>query len=61
MDRLARDVGHAVGALPGFALQPQRLLMDVLGARADYPGYTLANTLAKIEAQELLAESAEFF
>ena len=38
-----------------------RLLMEVLEARADYPGYTLANTLAKIEAQELLAESAEFF
>ena len=38
-----------------------RLLTEVLQARAEYPGYTLANTLAKIEAQQLLAESADFF
>jgi hypothetical protein len=38
-----------------------RLLTHVLEARADYDGYTLINTLAKIEAKRLLAESAEFF
>jgi hypothetical protein len=38
-----------------------RLLNDVLAARADYDGFTLINSLAKIEAHRLLAESAEFF
>jgi hypothetical protein len=38
-----------------------RLLNAVQAARADYDGFTLINTLAKIEAQRLLAESAEFF
>ena len=37
------------------------LLTSVLAADAEYPGYTLANTLAKVEAQQLLAESNEFF
>lgn len=38
-----------------------RLLLEVQAARADYEGYTLINTLAKIEGDRLLAESAEFF
>ena len=38
-----------------------RLLLEVQAARADYAGYTLINTLAKIEGDRLLAESAEFF
>jgi hypothetical protein len=38
-----------------------RLLAEVQTARANYDGFTLINTLAKIEAQRLLAESAEFF
>lgn len=38
-----------------------RLLTEVLQARANYAGYTLLNTLAKIEAEQLLAESAGFF
>jgi len=38
-----------------------RLLTEVQTARADYPGYTLINTLAKIEADQLLAESPDFF
>jgi hypothetical protein len=38
-----------------------RLLKEVQTAKADYPGYTLINTLAKIEADKLLAESDEFF
>lgn len=38
-----------------------QLLLEVKAARADYPGYTLINTLAKIEADQLLAESADFF
>lgn len=38
-----------------------RLLLEVQSARGDYAGYTLINTLAKIEADRLLAESAEFF
>ncbi|MGD8841269.1 MAG: TRAP transporter TatT component family protein [Gammaproteobacteria bacterium] len=38
-----------------------RLLNEVLEAQAEYPGYTLVNTLARIEAQKLLAESDEFF
>ncbi|HKJ50995.1 MAG TPA: TRAP transporter TatT component family protein [Gammaproteobacteria bacterium] len=38
-----------------------RLLNEVLEAQAEYPGYTLVNTLARIEAKKLLAESGEFF
>ena len=38
-----------------------RLLRGVLDARVDYPGLTLVNTLARTEAEQLLAESAEFF
>lgn len=38
-----------------------QLLTEVQAAKADYPGYTLINTLAKIEADQLLAESPEFF
>lgn len=38
-----------------------QLLTEVQSARADYTGYTLINTLAKIQAEQLLAESAEFF
>jgi uncharacterized protein YceK len=37
------------------------LLTTVLAANAEYPGYTLVNSLAKLEADRLLAESAEFF
>ena len=37
------------------------LLTSVEAAPADYPGYTLINTLAKLEAEELLAESEDFF
>jgi len=37
------------------------LLTSVLAADAEYPGYTLVNTLAKVEAEQLLAESNEFF
>ena len=37
------------------------LLLEVQAARADYPGYTLINSLAKAEADLLLAESADFF
>ena len=37
------------------------LLAEVESAPADYPGYTLINTLAKIEAEQLLAESDDFF
>jgi hypothetical protein len=37
------------------------LLLEVQAARADYSGYTLINTLAKLEAARLLAESADFF
>jgi len=37
------------------------LLLEVQAARTDYPGYTLINTLAKAEADQLLAESADFF
>jgi hypothetical protein len=36
-------------------------LIEVQTARADYSGYTLINTLAKREADQLLAESADFF
>lgn len=38
-----------------------QLLLEVLAANADYAGYTLINTLAKREADQLLAESADFF
>jgi hypothetical protein len=37
------------------------LLISVEAAPADYPGYTLINTLAKLEAEQLLAESEDFF
>ena len=37
------------------------LLTSVKGAEAVYPGYTLVNSLAKLEAEQLLAESGEFF
>jgi hypothetical protein len=38
-----------------------QLLLEVQAARADYTGYTLINTLAKSRAEQLLAESADFF
>jgi hypothetical protein len=38
-----------------------RLLREVLDAPADVPGLTLFNTLAKREAAELLATSADYF
>jgi len=38
-----------------------RLLREVLDAPADVPGLTLFNTLAKLEAAELLATSADYF
>lgn len=38
-----------------------RLLTSVEAAEADYSGYTLINSLAKLEADQLLAESEEFF
>ena len=37
------------------------LLTTVLAADADYPGYTLVNSLAKRQARLLLDESADFF
>ncbi len=37
------------------------LLTTVEAADADYPGYTLANSLAKLEAEQLLTESDDFF
>ena len=37
------------------------LLTTVQSADADYNGYTLINTLAKLQADQLLAESDEFF
>jgi len=37
------------------------LLTAVLAENADYRGYVLANSLAKIEAEQLLAESGDFF
>ena len=37
------------------------LLQQVLEAPAEEPGLTLVNTLAQIEASNLLAESDEFF
>ena len=37
------------------------LLEAVLSANTEYPGYTLINTLAKPQAEQLLAESEEFF
>ncbi len=36
-------------------------LTTVGDGNADYPGYTLINSLAKIEAKKLLAESDDFF
>ena len=38
-----------------------RLLNDVLQAEARYPGLTLANTLARLEAEKLLVEGDDFF
>ena len=38
-----------------------QLLIEVQAAKADYAGYTLINTLAKSEADRLLAESDDFF
>jgi len=38
-----------------------QLLLEVQTARADYSGYTLINTLAKREADRLLAESVDYF
>jgi hypothetical protein len=37
------------------------LLTTVLAEDADYPGYTLVNSLAKLQARQLLDESADFF
>ena len=37
------------------------LLATVRDANSEYPGYTLINALAKQEADQLLAESGEFF
>lgn len=37
------------------------LLTSVKAAEADYSGYRLINSLAKLEADKLLAESADFF
>ena len=37
------------------------LLTTVQAADAEFAGYTLINTLAKLEADQLLAESTEFF
>jgi hypothetical protein len=37
------------------------LLASVKAASADYSGYTLVNSLAKLEADQLLAESEDFF
>ena len=37
------------------------LLNAVLAADAEYAGYTLINSLAKLEADQLLAESSDFF
>jgi len=37
------------------------LLTSVKAASADYPGYTLVNSLAKLEADQLLSESEDFF
>jgi len=37
------------------------LLTSVEAAPADFPGYTLINTLAKHEAEQLLVESEDFF
>ena len=38
-----------------------QLLLEVRVAESDYSGYTLINTLAKREADQLLAESVDFF
>lgn len=37
------------------------LLVSVIEAEADYPGYQMINALAKRQAQKLLDESGEFF
>lgn len=37
------------------------LLTSVKAAQADYSGYKLVNSLAKLEADKLLAESADYF
>ncbi len=37
------------------------LLTSVKASAANYAGYTLINTLAKLEAERLLADSADFF
>ena len=37
------------------------LLTSVQESDAEYKGYTLINSLAKVEAELLLAESEEFF
>lgn len=37
------------------------LLTSVIAANADYPGYVLSNSLAQQEADQLLAESGDFF
>ena len=37
------------------------LLTSVIAADAEHSGYTLINSLAKLEADQLLAESADFF
>jgi hypothetical protein len=38
-----------------------RLLGEVLAANPDQPGYTLVNTLAQVQARELLDESPDYF
>jgi len=38
-----------------------RLLNEVIDAKADVPGYTLSNQLAKVRAQDLLEEADEYF
>lgn len=38
-----------------------RLLNEVIDAKADVPGYTLSNQLAKARAQDLLEEADEYF
>ncbi|MFV2030871.1 MAG: TRAP transporter TatT component family protein, partial [Gammaproteobacteria bacterium] len=38
-----------------------QLLLSVLSRSAEYPGFTLINTIAKQRAAVLLAESKEYF
>lgn len=38
-----------------------KLLREVIAAKAESPGYTLANTLAQSEARKLLASGADYF